>query len=70
MVIDPVCCTSIKPYVASAHLEYNGRLYYFCSLDCSSRFEHQPEKYGEAIPGSASKISLESPGHDQSGILK
>jgi YHS domain-containing protein len=68
MVIDPVCCTSIKPYVASSHLEYKGRLYYFCSLDCRTLFERQPERYGEAMAGAAAELALESAAQDQSRL--
>jgi xanthine dehydrogenase accessory factor len=45
MVIDPVCGMELKPYIATAQLEYNGQLYYFCCQQCASAFRHAPEGY-------------------------
>ena len=34
MAEDPVCAKSVDPEQASCKSEYQGRTYYFCSLQC------------------------------------
>jgi P-type Cu+ transporter len=45
MAKDPVCGMKITEGHAGAKSEYQGRLYFFCSLDCHHRFEAYPEYY-------------------------
>ena len=46
-VKDPVCGMQIEKEDAVARVEYNGKAYYFCSEDCSSEFEDNPEDYAD-----------------------
>lgn len=41
---DPVCKMIVKP-PAEGHLEYRGKLYYFCSIVCRETFEKGPGEY-------------------------
>ena len=47
---DPVCGMEVHPQTAS-HLEYLGRLYYFCSTECRERFIQNPEQYMDRVEG-------------------
>src|SRR5208283_1903790 len=42
---DPVCGMSIDPSKAAASVEYEGKLYHFCSRSCAEKFKAYPEKY-------------------------
>lgn len=42
---DPVCHMDITYESAQARSEYDGRTYYFCSLNCKEVFDRNPEKY-------------------------
>jgi Cu+-exporting ATPase len=42
---DPVCDMDITPQTAKAQTEYAGDVYYFCSEECKTKFEADPEKY-------------------------
>ena len=44
-VKDPVCGMEIKSNQAAAKTEYQGKIYYFCSLGCKTAFEQNPTKY-------------------------
>lgn len=44
-VKDPVCGMSIEDSEAVATVEHDGQTYYFCSTDCASTFEEDPEDY-------------------------
>jgi YHS domain-containing protein len=51
MATDPVCNMSVDEKTAPARATYQGRTYYFCSNDCKTQFEKQPERYvPEAMP--------------------
>jgi uncharacterized protein (TIGR00725 family) len=50
MVNDPVCGMNLEPWQAEAMLDYQGRLYYFCSTACRKRFQEQPEIYLNKAP--------------------
>jgi ABC-type methionine transport system ATPase subunit/YHS domain-containing protein len=39
---DPVCGMTVMPETAAAAWEYNGDVYYFCSVSCMERFKHDP----------------------------
>ncbi len=42
---DPVCGMMVEPDSAAAKVEYEGKTYYFCSVDCKEEFEEDPESY-------------------------
>jgi membrane fusion protein, copper/silver efflux system len=44
-VKDIVCGMDIDPKDAVGKVEYQGRTYYFCSLDCKQKFEKAPNQY-------------------------
>ena len=45
MVTDPVCGMQIEDSQAAAQTVYEGRTYYFCSVECRQTFEENPEEY-------------------------
>jgi YHS domain-containing protein len=45
LVTDPVCGMVIQKPLASAHVEYLGRPYYFCVEECRQKFAADPERY-------------------------
>ena len=44
---DPVCGMMVDEDTAPATSEYNGKTYYFCSLDCKEEFDADPTAYVE-----------------------
>ncbi len=44
-VTDPVCGMEIEPMNAAAQTTYQGNTYYFCSQECKSKFDKDPQKY-------------------------
>ena len=42
---DPVCGMEVDPETAPGMSEYNGKMYYFCSLGCKLDFDKAPENY-------------------------
>jgi YHS domain-containing protein len=44
-VKDPVCGMTIEEADAAATYEFQGKVYYFCSVDCMEEFEQNPEDY-------------------------
>jgi Cu+-exporting ATPase len=42
---DPVCGMDVDGAKAAASVEYEGRLYHFCSRGCAEKFKDYPEKY-------------------------
>jgi YHS domain-containing protein len=42
---DRVCGMTLDTDKATAQASYQGRTYYFCSLECERRFQAQPERY-------------------------
>jgi adenylate cyclase len=54
--IDPVCRMAVEPGEAAGTLSYEGRRYYFCSLECARAFAAEPERFAEStaregVPG-------------------
>lgn len=45
MAIDPVCGMQVDEKKVTQKTRYNGRTYYFCSKECKTKFEKDPEKY-------------------------
>ena len=43
--IDPVCGMSVDKNNAAANAQYQGNTYYFCSTDCKTKFQQNPEQY-------------------------
>lgn len=42
MPVDPVCKMEVDQETAPGHTEYDGKEFYFCSLACQQKFEHDP----------------------------
>jgi len=49
-VKDPVCGMTIDPAKAKGKVEYKGKTYHFCSVDCKTKFEKDPAKYADKDP--------------------
>lgn len=45
MVKDPICGIDIDPRTAAGQSEYQGQIYYFCSLTCKEAFDKEPHKH-------------------------
>lgn len=45
MPIDPVCKKHVDIPTAAASHDYHAETVYFCSLNCQTEFEKDPEKY-------------------------
>ncbi len=43
--VDPVCGMAVQSDKAAARIQYEGKLYLFCSKDCQHKFEIDPKKY-------------------------
>jgi predicted acylesterase/phospholipase RssA/YHS domain-containing protein len=43
--VDPVCAMAIHPMRARATAIHDGRLYFFCSVNCRDRFRRSPSRY-------------------------
>jgi len=54
-VIDPVCGMTIPKARAPFNAEHEGSTYYFCSVQCASRFDADADAYAAAaklnLPG-------------------
>ena len=44
MVTDPVCGMQVDTSLAPAQSLYEGRPYYFCSLECKRTFDENPKE--------------------------
>jgi Cu+-exporting ATPase len=49
MAIDPVCGMSVDEKAAPAKATHQGKTYYFCSEECKTSFQQQPEKYLKSV---------------------
>ena len=45
MAKDPVCGMQIEERQASATAEHKGQTFYFCSQDCKTKFDRDPQRY-------------------------
>lgn len=45
---DPVCGMELQPGQEEASVNYQGRGYHFCSVECRETFEQDPKRY--AVP--------------------
>jgi Cu+-exporting ATPase len=43
--IDPVCGMTVDPAKSTPRRAYRGRLYYFCSTGCQTKFAERPEEF-------------------------
>ncbi len=48
MAKDPVCGMSVDEVSGAAQTEFEGKKYYFCSDECKTEFEAEPDEYVEA----------------------
>jgi adenylate cyclase len=44
-VFDPVCHMHVQAESAVAQLQYDGRMYHFCSFECAKAFSDHPDHY-------------------------
>jgi Cu+-exporting ATPase len=42
---DPVCGKDLQPTTAASVLNREGKTFYFCSADCRTKFDAEPEKF-------------------------
>ena len=42
---DPVCGMQVDEKSAAAKSERDGKTFYFCSSDCKTKFESNPQRY-------------------------
>jgi Cu+-exporting ATPase len=42
---DPVCGKDLQPNTAASTLNREGKTFYFCSDDCRTKFDAEPEKF-------------------------
>ncbi|MGC9323412.1 MAG: heavy metal translocating P-type ATPase [Desulfomonilia bacterium] len=52
--VDPVCSMRTHDSTAFHPLEYKGKTYYFCSMQCMEAFRKHPERYLGRMHGSSS----------------
>lgn len=52
---DPVCNMEVDQQNAAGRSEYQGRTYYFCSQDCKSKFDQNPQQYTKQAAKGAGK---------------
>ncbi len=45
MTIDPVCNMEVSERDAPGKAEYNGKEYFFCSKQCETKFNDNPQQY-------------------------
>jgi YHS domain-containing protein len=53
LVTDPVCGMLIQKPLAGAHVEHQGRTYYFCVEDCRKKFADDPQRYLKSVKSPA-----------------
>ena len=42
---DPVCGMIVKTDEAAGRSEYQGKHFFFCSVSCKERFDHNPQTF-------------------------
>jgi protein SCO1/2 len=45
LAVDPVCKMDLTVTGQTQRITYEGKIYYFCSDDCESKFKKEPQKY-------------------------
>lgn len=43
--VDPVCGMTVDPATASGSYNYDGKTYYFCSMNCLNKFKQNPASF-------------------------
>ncbi|HXG66398.1 MAG TPA: YHS domain-containing protein [Blastocatellia bacterium] len=51
---DPVCGMPVDEQQAAGKSGYKGKMYYFCSQDCKTKFDSKPEQFARAETGAQS----------------
>ena len=54
---DPVCGMEINTQDAAGSSEHEGRTYCFCSTNCKSKFDQNPQQYVKVQGQSAGKTA-------------
>jgi Cu+-exporting ATPase len=47
---DPVCGMNVEPDEAAGQSVFQGKTYYFCSNDCKTQFDKNPQAYVKSAP--------------------
>jgi YHS domain-containing protein len=68
MTKDPVCGMNVDENNAQYQTQYGGKKYSFCSQDCKTKFEKQPEQYARSAAWIGTKIKENSPGRMRPGL--
>ncbi len=55
---DPVCGMQVEIETAAGNSTYQGKDYFFCSLQCKNKFDKDPEKYLKRKPSPDMKMHL------------
>ncbi|HYE72116.1 MAG TPA: YHS domain-containing protein [Blastocatellia bacterium] len=58
--LDPVCGMQVEEDQAVGQSEYLNQTYYFCSQDCKTKFDQDPESY-VVRTGTAARRAGEEP---------
>ena len=45
MATDPVCGMEVDPEAAPASTFFEGKMVYFCCVECKRKFEEDPARY-------------------------
>jgi YHS domain-containing protein len=61
---DRVCGMTLDTDKATAQSTYQGRTYYFCSLECERRFQAQPERYTQFTSAPLADIGVPLEKHE------
>jgi len=56
---DPVCGMAVDPSNAAASIEYEGKLYHFCSKGCAEKFQGGPTRF---LSPSSKRAGMAQPG--------
>jgi len=48
MNTDPVCGMKVDPNKAQFESQYGGKTFNFCSKECKTKFDQQPEQYAKS----------------------
>jgi Cu+-exporting ATPase len=54
ILLDPVCGMTVQPERTAATVEYDGKLWHFCSKGCAAKFSAHPEHYASGKVASQS----------------
>lgn len=48
---DPVCGMQVDEQKAAGQSQHQGQTYYFCSEDCKTKFDQNPQQYADKAGG-------------------